>query len=225
MATSPTAVHLGTTSSTQDDARRLFEGDPVVVTAARQTAGRGRSGARWIDADRALAASVAFRPEWPEPSWSRIPLVAGLAATDVLEGLRLKWPNDVVRGSDKIAGILSEAADGVVVVGMGVNLWWSRPLDGAGTFWDADRGIDEARAIGESWASRLIERIAGGHDEWGHDEYQRRCVLIGEAITWEPDGHGIATGVDAFGRLIVAVEGELVALESGAVRMVREVGG
>ena len=221
MATSPIAVHLGTTASTQDDARRLFEGEPLVVTAARQTAGRGRTGAKWVDADRALAASVAFRPAWPEASWGRIPLVAGLAAVDSLPGVGLKWPNDVVRDGEKIAGILSEASDGVVVVGMGVNLWWRRPLEGAGSLWPDDRGIDEARAIGEAWASRLIERMARGSEDWGHAEYQGRCVLIGEALTWEPDGHGVATGVDAFGRLIVDVEGELVALESGAVRTVR----
>ena len=227
MATSPLAVHLGTTASTQDDARRLFEGEPVVVTAARQTAGRGRSGARWIDADRALAASLAFRPRWPEAAWGRIPLVAGLAAVDVLAGVDLKWPNDVVRRGDKVAGILSEAADGVVVVGMGVNLWWRRPLPGAASLWDEDRGIDEARALGEAWASRLTERLVDGPDDWGRDEYQRHCTLIGEEISWEPDGRGIATGVDAFGRLIAEVDGELVALDSGEVRVVRshEAGG
>ena len=225
MATSPTAVHLGTTSSTQDDARRLFEGDPVLVTAARQTAGRGRSGARWVDADRALAASVAFRSSWPEAAWGRIPLVAGLAAVDVLGEVTLKWPNDVVRSGAKLAGILSEAADGVVVVGMGVNLWWQRPLEGAGSLWDEDLGIDAARDLGEAWATRLLERVAAGPDVWGRDEYQSRCALIGEEITWEPDGRGVATGVDGFGRLIVEVGDELVALESGEVRMVRRAEG
>ena len=221
MATSPIAVHLGTTSSTQDDARRLFGGDPVLVTAARQTAGRGRSGARWVDSDRSLAASVAFRSSWPEPAWSRIPLVAGLAAVDVLGEVALKWPNDVVRSGSKLAGILSEAADGVVVVGMGVNLWWKRPLAGAGSLWEEDRGIGAAREIGEAWATRLLERVAPGPDAWGRDEYQSRCAVIGEEITWEPNGCGVATGVDEFGRLIVAVDGEVVALESGEVRTVR----
>ncbi|HSM01183.1 MAG TPA: biotin--[acetyl-CoA-carboxylase] ligase [Acidimicrobiia bacterium] len=223
MATSPIAVHLGTTSSTQDDARRLFEGRPVVVTAARQTAGRGRSGARWIDADRALAVSLALRPAWPEASWGRVPLVAGLAAADVLGDLGLKWPNDVIRGDDKIAGILTEAADGVVVVGMGVNLWWRRPIDGAGSLWDQDHGIEEARMLGEVWAIRMLTRMQAEADDWGRAEYQERCAVIGEEITWEPDGHGVAVGIDGFGRLIVEVDDELVALDSGAVRMVRKV--
>lgn len=223
MATSLIAVHLGTTSSTQDDARRLFEGSPVLVTAARQTAGRGRSGARWVDSDRALAASVAFRSPWPESAWGRIPLVAGLAAVDVLGEVALKWPNDVVRSGSKLAGILSEAADGVVVVGMGVNLWWKLPLEGAGSLWEEDRGIDAAREIGEAWATRLLERLAFGPDAWGRDEYQSRCAVIGEEIIWEPDGRGVATGVDEFGRLIVAVDGDVVALDSGSVRTLRQV--
>jgi len=200
----------------------LFEGEPVLVTAARQTAGRGRSGAKWVDADRALAASLAFRPGWPKASWGRIPLVAGLAAVDVLGGVGLKWPNDVVRDGEKIAGILSEAADGVVVVGMGANLWWKRPIEGAGSLWDRDHGIEDARILGESWAIRLLARMHGGAEDWGREEYQRRCTLIGEEITWDPDGRGLAVGVDGFGRLIVEVDEELVVLESGAVRVVRK---
>jgi BirA family biotin operon repressor/biotin-[acetyl-CoA-carboxylase] ligase len=148
--------------------------------------------------------------------------VAGLAAVDVLGEVTLKWPNDVVRSGAKLAGILSEAADGVVVVGMGVNLWWKRPLEGAGSLWEEDRGIDAARDLGEAWATRLLERVAAGPDAWGRDEYQGRCTLIGEEITWEPDGRGVATGVDGFGRLIVEVEDELVALESGEVRTLRK---
>ena len=221
MATSVTALHLPATSSTQDEARRRFAGVPVLVTAGAQAAGRGRSGAKWVDADRALAASVAFGPKWLPAAWARIPLVAGLAAVDVLGDVGLKWPNDVMRGSAKIAGILTESDGAVVVVGMGVNLWWPSPIEGAGALWDEDPGQGAGWELAESWAARLLDRLDADPDDWGREEYESRCTVIGCEITWEPGGSGIATGIDAFGRLIVDVGGELEALDSGEVRLVR----
>jgi BirA family biotin operon repressor/biotin-[acetyl-CoA-carboxylase] ligase len=221
MATSVTALHLPTTSSTQDEARRRFAGVPVLVTAGAQAAGRGRSGAKWVDADRALAASVAFGPRWVPSAWPRIPLVAGLAAVDVLGDVGLKWPNDVVRGSAKIAGILSESDGTVVVVGMGVNLWWPSPIEGAGALWDEDPGPGAGWELAESWVARLLDRLEADPDDWGREEYESCCTVIGREITWDPGGSGIATGVDAFGRLIVDVGGELEALDSEEVRLVR----
>lgn len=222
MATSFTTVHLDATASTQDDARRLFSDEPVLVTAASQSAGRGRSGAKWVDADRSLAASLAFRPEWPPESWSLISLVAGLAALDALGDVRLKWPNDVVYGKDKVAGILSESDGEVAVVGIGVNLWWSKPISGAGALWADDRGAEVARSLATAWAGRLLDRLGADPNDWGRDEYQSHCITIGEEIAWEPAGAGTAVGVDERGRLQVETTGGLIALDSGAVRQVRE---
>lgn len=221
MATSFTTVHLDATTSTQDDARRLFSDEPVLVTAASQSAGRGRSGAKWVDADRSLAASLAFRPEWPPRTWGVIPLVAGLAALDALGDLELKWPNDVVRGTEKVAGILSEANGEMVVVGIGVNLWWSKPIAGAGGLWNEDRGGEAARLLAEKWAARLLDRLVPGPVEWGRAAYESRCSTVGKEIAWEPAGAGRAVGIDDQGRLLVEATDGPVALDSGAVRLVR----
>jgi BirA family transcriptional regulator, biotin operon repressor / biotin---[acetyl-CoA-carboxylase] ligase len=222
MATSFTTVHLDATASTQDDARRLFGDEPVLVTAASQSAGRGRSGAKWVDADRSLAASLAFRPGWPPDLWSLISLVAGLAALDALGDVRLKWPNDVVYGKDKVAGILSESDGEVAVVGIGVNLWWSKPIAGAAGLWNEDRGAEVARSLASAWAGRLLDRLGADPNDWGCDEYQSHCVTIGEEIAWEPTGTGRAVGIDDRGRLQVETTDGLISLDSGAVRQVRE---
>jgi BirA family biotin operon repressor/biotin-[acetyl-CoA-carboxylase] ligase len=214
-------MHLDATSSTQDDARRLFDGEPVLVTAASQTAGRGRSGAKWVDADRSLAASLAFRPGWPAAGWRVIPLVAGLAAVDSLGEVRLKWPNDVMRGDDKVAGILSESDGEIVVVGIGVNLWWSQPIRGAGALWAEDRGAEDARLLASAWAARLLDRLEGDPADWGRAEYQGLCSTIGKEIAWEPRGVGRAVGIDDQGRLQVETTNGLTALDSGAVSLVR----
>lgn len=214
--------HLDSVASTQDEARARFVDAPVLVTAASQRRGRGRSSAPWIDAPRAVAASLAWRPDWPVETLSLVPLVAGLSALDVLEGgVLLKWPNDLMAGVDKVGGILAEHAEGVVVVGLGVNLWWADPPPGIGSVLAFDPGPDTARAVGEGWANRLLERLAAGPRDWGRDEYRRLCSTIGAGITWEPDGAGVVTDVDSAGRLVVASDRGEVLLDSGEVHTVR----
>jgi BirA family biotin operon repressor/biotin-[acetyl-CoA-carboxylase] ligase len=107
-----------------------------VAVADEQTAGRGRLGRSWVaPPGSALLASVLLRPELAPERVHLVTLAAGLAALDALDGLDplgarprserrgLKWPNDVVVGDRKVAGILAEAAnDGAVVVGMGCNV-------------------------------------------------------------------------------------------------------
>jgi BirA family biotin operon repressor/biotin-[acetyl-CoA-carboxylase] ligase len=101
-----------------------------VAVADEQTAGRGRLGRTWIaPPGSALLVSVLLRPSLAAERVHLVTLAAGLAALDALDvldasaGAGLKWPNDVVVGDRKLAGILAEAdGSGAVVVGMGCNL-------------------------------------------------------------------------------------------------------
>ncbi len=225
MATPPSFIHLAQAASTQDEARHGFAGVPLLVTAARQTSGRGRSGAVWETADRAIAASLAFAPGWTEADWPLIPAVAGLAALDVLgERARLEWPNDVMVGGVKVAGILVEAAGGVVVAGLGVNLWWPEPVARAGALFESDPGPDAGPLLAERWATRLLDRLDGPAGEWGRAEYESRCTLIGTDVTWEPGGAGRAVGIGDRGGLIVETPAGRTVLDSGVVRSVRSAG-
>ncbi|MGI8518457.1 MAG: biotin--[acetyl-CoA-carboxylase] ligase [Acidimicrobiia bacterium] len=98
-------------TSTQDVARELSEFGPVLVVASRQTAGRGRSGAAWETAPRALAMSLRFDPfEWPSDRRTLIPLATGIAVARLWD-LALKWPNDLLlplRREEKIVFLPSE---------------------------------------------------------------------------------------------------------------------
>ena len=121
------------TPSTQDLVRAAARAGAAaghLVAAGEQTAGRGRQGRRWeAPPGGALLASILLRPR---AGAEGVPLAAGLAVTDALARLgveaRLKWPNDVLAGGGKLAGILAEvepAAPGpgvAVVLGIGVNL-------------------------------------------------------------------------------------------------------
>jgi BirA family biotin operon repressor/biotin-[acetyl-CoA-carboxylase] ligase len=216
-------VHLEVVPTTQDAARERFVVDPVLVVADRQASGRGRNGRPWETADRAVAASLAVRPEWPEDTWPRLGLVAGLAAAESLHTrARLKWPNDVVLDGRKIAGVLLETSGPVVVAGFGANLYWSQPIEGAGALYAEDPGPTEATRVAEHWAVAMLARIERGPSDWGHDEYLARCGTVGRRVRWRPAGEGVAIGIDPDGALVVEEGGEVRHLRSGEVHEVRE---
>ncbi len=223
MATSYSVRHLGDVPSTQDLARRGFDSSPFLVTATGQSAGRGRSGAMWQNAPRALAASLAFRPGWAPEALPSITLVAGVSATEVIDGASLKWPNDVLIGDSKVGGILAESSDGLVVIGFGLNLWWPDPPEGITAVHRDDPGTEEGPRLAERWVEALLRLIEAGPERWPIDTYRRLCTTIGRDITWEPDGSGHAIDVDPTGALIVKTPSGREHLTSGAVTHVRQV--
>jgi BirA family biotin operon repressor/biotin-[acetyl-CoA-carboxylase] ligase len=118
-----------TTGSTNADL--LTRGGPEgqVLVAEEQTAGRGRMGRSWVSQPGAsLTFSVLLRPAGVPPArrgW--LPLVTGVAvatAVRAVAGLAatLKWPNDVLIGDRKLAGILAEQSGDAIVVGIGLNV-------------------------------------------------------------------------------------------------------
>ncbi len=228
MITPYATVSVPTVASTQDAARAraAATGEAVLVVSGRQTSGRGRSGATWWEAPRAMYSSLAFRPAWSKETWPRLTLAAGLAVrtaigslADVVPGL--KWPNDLVTFAGKLGGILTEVEGDLAVVGCGVNLWWPNAPAGVAAACRRDPGPGLARALAESWATALLETAAGPPGHWGAPAYREACVTIGCEITWDPDGSGVAAGIDDSGRLLVDATGGRVALASGAVRTVR----
>lgn len=121
--------------STSDEARRRLEsGDlgPGLICAARQTGGRGRRGRRWESPPGGLYCTYYASTTEPPARLAQLGFIAGLAVADLLEAFgvpdpRLKWPNDVLVDSAKIAGVLLEsgaAGPGQLwfALGIGVNL-------------------------------------------------------------------------------------------------------
>jgi BirA family biotin operon repressor/biotin-[acetyl-CoA-carboxylase] ligase len=190
---------------------------PAVVVAHRQTAGRGRSGASWETAPRAVAVSVAFRSITASMPLS---LVAGVAARRVLgERVSLKWPNDVLLGDDKVAGILLESHGDLVVAGLGINLFWPDPPPGSGALFLEDPGEETGPGLAEAWAATLLDLVQA--PLWPRDEYLVACSSLGADLVWEPSGRGRAVDVGVDGSLVVLTDGGEVRLSSGAVRHVR----
>jgi BirA family transcriptional regulator, biotin operon repressor / biotin---[acetyl-CoA-carboxylase] ligase len=218
-------LHLRLTDSTNLRARELaLRGAPhgTVVTAAEQTAGRGRQGRTWTaPAGRALLLSVVVRD--PPPL---LPLVAAVAvAQTVGDAARIKWPNDVLLGGRKVAGILVEGRpqEHWTVAGIGLNVA-IRPEDLPDELRDRATGMgleprDVERVLGELLAAldhRLGEPASSVLAAW-----RTRDALLGQEISWNR-GEGRAEGVDDHGRLLVrSAAGETLALDAGEVHLRR----
>ncbi len=129
-------VAFNTVGSTMDEAFRLgMEGAPegTVVCAETQTQGRGRLGRVWSSPKaKGIYCSLILRPQLPPGQLSQLTLTAAVALAEALRdaaGIEpaIKWPNDILVGGKKLAGILTELraeTDQVkfVVVGMGINV-------------------------------------------------------------------------------------------------------
>lgn len=125
------------TGSTQADAlARVDAGTAVhglVLTAARQTAGRGRGGHVWQSLEGNLFATLVLFPRRAVAEWGALSLVAALAAFTALRPtlpaaavLQVKWPNDLLLNNKKVSGILvevnsSNAEKPAAVIGIGIN--------------------------------------------------------------------------------------------------------
>jgi BirA family biotin operon repressor/biotin-[acetyl-CoA-carboxylase] ligase len=123
--------------STNEEAKRLAaagEAGPIWISAGSQTAGRGRRGRNWHSPTGNLAATLMLRPSKTASACAQLSFVAAIAARDALSALapglelRVKWPNDVLAGGRKIAGILLESASqgdalpAWLAIGVGMNL-------------------------------------------------------------------------------------------------------
>jgi BirA family transcriptional regulator, biotin operon repressor / biotin---[acetyl-CoA-carboxylase] ligase len=230
-------VHLRRTDSTNDRARELaLAGAPhgTLVTAAEQTAGRGRQGRRWsAPAGTALLMSLLLRAQPTERGEELpplLPLIAALAVCDVAgDDARIKWPNDVVleRGDAlaKLAGILAEGRpqEGWAIVGIGLNVAVridelpAELHDSAATL---GRGSDEI----EPTLALLLDALERRLDEPAETTlraWRARDALLGRPVAWN-DGAGVAEGIDGAGRLVVALDGGGHAtLDAGEVHLGR----
>jgi BirA family biotin operon repressor/biotin-[acetyl-CoA-carboxylase] ligase len=226
-------------------AQRALEGAPegLVAVADFQSAGRGRLDRRWESPPGAsLLCSILLRPDVAPDQLQLVVACVALAARAALvrlSGVRpaLKWPNDLIVGDAKIAGLLAEivAVDErlAVVVGIGVNLTHEGPANVESTSVRAASGVTiTPPALLDIVLDELEVRRAlldsGGGQTTLRDEYQRGLVTLGQLVRVERTHDvlvGLATSVDEFGQLIVVVDGKNVAVTVGDVVHVRTHGG
>jgi len=222
-------------------ADRALEGAPegLVAVADFQSAGRGRLDRRWESPPGAsLLCSILLRPDVGPDQLQLVVACVALAARAALVrlcGVRpaLKWPNDLIVGDAKIAGLLAEIVTVderlAVVVGIGVNLTHEGPANVASTSVRVESGVTiTPMALLDILLDELETRRAlldsGGGQSTLREEYQRALITLGQLVRVERTTDvlvGLATSVDDFGQLIVVVDGHDVAVTVGDVVHVR----
>ncbi|GGG12824.1 biotin--[acetyl-CoA-carboxylase] ligase [Rhodococcoides trifolii] len=223
--------------------------DRSALVADFQASARGRHLRPWsAPAGSQLAVSALFRFPGIDPAvlgW--LPLLTGVAVVDVLRSVaevdaELKWPNDVLIGGRKVAGILAEVAPGgpvpTVVVGIGLNV--SMTADELPVPTATSLAIEKAAVLDRDTLVRSLLRTLGSAvDVWrdaGWDSnslaepYRARCGTLGRRVRVIMPGDneliGTATDVDADGRIVVVPEGSdsaPVAVSAGDVTHLRTV--
>ena len=219
----PVVHRFSVLKSTQEEARRLLRDGEAdighVIFADRQTAGRGRFGHDWISPIGGLYATfILDQIELPS-------IHAGVCVVAALErrGLfaHLKWPNDVVAGGKKLAGILVETAGERILAGVGVNLI-EAPLPTATSTAVLGVKIDRESLLQAIW-EELGERRSLGEMV---DNYRRACSTIGCHVRLIFAGgrsqiQGIAEDIDEQGRLVVATADGRRTISSGECEHLR----
>ena len=229
-----------TLDSTNQEAKRLLaagEPCPMLLLAEEQTAGRGRRGRGFYSpAGEGLYMTLALQPRAALSQATLLTAAAAVAVAQAVEALtalacQIKWVNDVYLDGKKLCGILTEAsgsfeADALssVCAGIGVNVRTRDfPEEFAGracSLWP--RAVSRNRLAAEI-AVRLLNFAAdlGARDFL--EEYRRRSLVLGKAVTFTRDGgerRALAVGIGENGELIVRYDdGREEALNAGEVRL------
>ena len=216
--------------------------DFTAVVAGEQTEGKGRSGREWVSpAGSSLSVSVLLTPQGlPLSAFGWFPLLAGLAMRETVSALIpaggsavVKWPNDVLVAERKISGILSELLPNLrgVVLGSGLNLSQTAdelPIAAATSL--AIEGATEtnADAVLARYLTNLLHWYRAFVDAGGDADASglraavvAACGSIGRQVRvilpGEREFSGLATNIDAAGRLIVDVAGVPTEVAAGDI--------
>ena len=152
--------------------QRLLDGAPegAVAAAGEQTEGRGRLGRTWdAPAGTSLLFSIVLAPPVPPARLPELSLVAGTAVAEAIESetrlhATVKHPNDVLVEGRKVAGILAEATEGRVVLGIGVNVSQTEPQLPTRTA--TSLAIEGATVDRAELLAAILERLERHYDSW-----------------------------------------------------------
>jgi BirA family biotin operon repressor/biotin-[acetyl-CoA-carboxylase] ligase len=221
-------VVLKTATSTNAEIKNfLDDGDIVAIITDHQTEGRGRLDRTWVTKPgESIALSLTFpwSPEDQERSGSWAPLLAGATLVRVLHrhGLgeaSLKWPNDVVVGQKKLAGILSEwVPEGCMIVGVGLNVDFSIDEPPSPRATALGHHVAVKNGLVDSLLAELVGALGVGLESLRTESPEATAAgvsavldTLGRSVeVQEPSGEtwrGVAQGLDESGHLLVMPDG------------------
>jgi BirA family biotin operon repressor/biotin-[acetyl-CoA-carboxylase] ligase len=226
---------LGSTNAEALALARAGERGPLWITAKTQTAGRGRRGSAWVSAPGNLFATLLLTEPSTQAVAPQLSFVAALALHDavsecapqIASKLNVKWPNDLLLGGKKCAGILIEGDNGqsfAVAIGIGVNCA-SHPPETANPATDlaSDGAVTPGRlleALGAAMARRLTQWRRGEGFAAIRADWLKRAAGLGDDIRVrlpERELTGRFEGLDDAGCLLLKTAGGLTTVTAGEV--------
>lgn len=228
-------IYLNSTDSTNNECKRLEDkADGTLVIAEQQTAGKGRLGRAWESPRGAgIWMSLLLKPDIPVASVSQITLVAGLAACRAIgNGSMIKWPNDIVIGSKKLCGILTEMSAEIerinyVICGIGINVnteEFPEELKDKATSLLIETGEKQNRAELTAKIMNEVEKLYAVFINEGFgalaEEYRNNCITLNRQVQVIYKNEailGTAVDVDNSGNLIVETDKGKITVSSGEV--------
>jgi len=213
--------------STNDECKRISSNkDILVVTADKQTKGKGRKGKKWHSPEGNISLSIAFADiGFDMPISIATGILVRDALTEVfnLSSIKLKWPNDLVYEKKKIGGILVEkevfANYTKAIVGIGINL----ELDKKESWWGDLKDLN-----GKNLRDKIINRILmkfeillkNGLDDW-KSHWHQSCIHNDAIISVARNNETIKgkyLGINDAGELLLEKEtGNIISFSSGEV--------
>ncbi len=201
--------------NTQEYALSELSNEPILVISYSQKKGKGTSNRTWLNADQALACSLAIKQEDIRLKHTLIPLLSGFVFTEVLKdiNLSLKWPNDIVLNNLKVGGILVEKSENNICIGMGVNYFWEKPeIPGAGSLFTKKQEDSLINVHAEKWADIMLASLAKNNFDLG--KYKQKLQTLGKIVEY-PEGRGWAEDINEDGSLkIKSTDGDFINLTS-----------
>jgi BirA family biotin operon repressor/biotin-[acetyl-CoA-carboxylase] ligase len=222
-------VFLEEVDSTNEYLKRVPFKENLFVVARRQTGGKGRRGKSWLSLpDKGLYLSGMFKPLYPKKS-SLAGLAFGVAVLKALsafgEGFYLKWPNDVYVNGKKVAGILPENLSDRLIVGVGVNVFYTekelKSVSHPATSLLLEGIRCDIGELAQKVSQNLIlyyEKLREG--TFDVKEFESFCPMIGREVTVLENGFcytGKALGIDREGYLLLEKDGKIKRLFSAEV--------
>jgi len=227
------------TGSTNTDARALLaqfpDADTILLTADRQTGGRGRQGKSFVSPEGGLYMTLVMKTGAPLESVVNVTSCAAVAAARALarQGIPcgIKWVNDLYLNGAKLAGILVESVNDyaamrseAVILGIGVNV--SRNIFPEGiravSLEEAGYSADPEKLCAD--IVRELLNIRGNGFDFARyaDEYRRRSIVLGNDVYFLKNGEtisGTAEAIDDRGGLLVRVGNAVHTLDSGEITL------
>ena len=221
--------------STNDEAKKNADmPDGSLFIADVQTAGKGRLGRSWVSPrGTGIWMSLLLKPDIPLSDISQLTLIAGIAVSRAIgDSTMIKWPNDIVIGTKKVCGILTEMSAetdkiNYVVCGIGINVnthdFPAELMDKASsilieTEQNTDRCYLIARVMNE-FEPLYKKFITDGFSPF-RDDYKKSCITLGRDIKVSYHGKeliGNAVDIDNNGGLIIDTGSKKVTVTSGEV--------